>query len=260
MAADPTLKHSVTTNRFYRIVSGTYSFASALTAISDPSTASSVLNGVNGHMATVRTANDNVYRLAIGCCTRNGCLDWGDDSARRRCLALVWMVQLPPSSFGRANIPGMHLVETHPNWSANEPNNYNGDEDYAQLYASNGKWNDLGVGSANLGYVVEWAADDVLDTTNALTYSIVSQTLSGAFAVNSDNGTIEQLPFQPLITQSTTSPQTVTVRVTDSSGLYYDKTLTISLTMSTKPRPLHRMEQAQLHQFPWPKTRRQSPQ
>ncbi len=39
-------------------------------------------------------------------------------------------------------------------------------------------------------YVVEWRADDVLDATHAVTYSIVSQSVAGAFAINSDSGVI----------------------------------------------------------------------
>ena len=229
MAADPTLKYSVTTNRFYRIVSGTYSWQSATTAIADPNTASSVLNGVNGYMATVRTANDNmiVWQLAasqgtdvwIGAsdATTEGVWQWYDGS-------------VPAEQFWSGLYTGSAYGGNYSNWNANEPNNYNANnEDYAELFASTGKWNDLPAANASLGYVVEWAADDVLDTTNALTYSIVSQTLSGAFAVNSDNGTITVANSSLLDYEFTTS-QTVTVRVTDSGGLSYDKTLTISLT------------------------------
>ena len=52
-----------------------------------------------------------------------------------------------------------------------------------------GLWADRS-NSYSYGHVVEWDADAVLDATQALTYSVVSQTAAGAFAINADSGVI----------------------------------------------------------------------
>ncbi len=76
--------------------------------------------------------------------------------------------------------------------------------------------------------MVQWNADDVLDATNALTYSITSQTVAGAYAINSDTGVIT-VANGSLLNFETQASHTITVRTTDGSGATFDKTLTITL-------------------------------
>ncbi len=78
---------------------------------------------------------------------------------------------------------------SYTNWASGQPNGTGGVEDFAFLQLADGMWNDHDSASVQRS-VVQWNADDVLDATNALTYSITSQTVSGAFAVNSDTGVI----------------------------------------------------------------------
>ncbi|MEZ6122853.1 MAG: hypothetical protein R3C49_06710 [Planctomycetaceae bacterium] len=44
-------------------------------------------------------------------------------------------------------------------------------ENHLEFDVNAGQWNDLS-GSSSRAYFIEWNADDVLDATNALTYSI----------------------------------------------------------------------------------------
>ncbi len=93
---------------------------------------------------------------------------------------------------------------------------------------TNGRWNDVGVSATNNAYVIEWNMDDVLDATNALAYSISSQSVSGAFSINSDTGVISVLNGSLLDFESL-SNHTITVRTTDGSGAFVDRAFTISL-------------------------------
>jgi choice-of-anchor C domain-containing protein len=80
---------------------------------------------------------------------------------------------------------------------------------------------------------VQWNADDVLDATNALTYSITSQTVAGAFAINSDSGVVTVANGSLLNFESQTS-HTLTVRVTDGSGATFDKAFTVAVNNLTE--------------------------
>jgi hypothetical protein len=79
------------------------------------------------------------------------------------------------------------------------------------------------VGTAS--YVVEWNADDVLDATNALTYSIQSQTVAGAFTIDASTGRII-VADGSLLDYETNATHTLTVRVTDGDGNSYDEAFT----------------------------------
>ncbi len=113
---------------------------------------------------------------------------------------------------------GMRLNDAYVNWASGEPNDNGGTGDYMVMY-TNGLWDDEannGSAVAN-GYFIEWNADDVLDATNALTYSITSQTVSGAFAINSDSGVIT-VANGSMLNFEAQSSHTITVRATDGSG------------------------------------------
>ncbi len=85
---------------------------------------------------------------------------------------------------------------------------------------------------SNHFYIAEWNADDVLDVTNTLTYSITSQTVSGAFTINSDTGTIT-VANGSLLDFETNATHTVTVRVSDGTATY-DKAFTVTLANMTE--------------------------
>ncbi len=96
-----------------------------------------------------------------------------------------------------------------------------------------GTWDDDTSSANKAGYIVEWNADTVLDATNALTYSITSQTVAGAFAINSSTGVITVANGTLLNYEANTS-HSLTVRVTDGSGATFDRSFTINLTDLTE--------------------------
>ncbi len=117
-------------------------------------------------------------------------------------------------SFGKARQLATRRTVLTQTGAAGEPNDNGGLGDYQVMY-TNGLWDDEannGSAVAN-GYFVEWNVDDVLDATNAVTYSITSQTVSGAFAINSDSGVITVSNGSLLNFESQTS-HTITVRST----------------------------------------------
>ncbi len=81
--------------------------------------------------------------------------------------------------------------------------------------------------------MIEWKADDVLDASNSLTFSLTSQTAAGAFAINSDTGVITVANGALLNFESQTS-HTLTVRTTDGSGSTVDRNYTVLLNNLTE--------------------------
>jgi hypothetical protein len=92
-----------------------------------------------------------------------------------------------------------------------------------------GLWQDSSAFLMNTGLIIEWNADAVLDATNALTYSITSQTVAGAFAIDASTGVIT-VANGNLLDYETNAIHTLTVRVSDGAGNTYDEAFTVSLT------------------------------
>ena len=111
--------------------------------------------------------------------------------------------------------------------NSSQPNNSGGNEDNLILWDVNGGWNDGG-DTFTASYVVEWNADDVLDATQALNYSLQTQTVAGAFAINADTGVIT-VADGSLLDYETNATHTITVRVTDVDNNAFDRTFSISL-------------------------------
>ncbi|MFT5174194.1 MAG: hypothetical protein ACI8W7_002381, partial [Gammaproteobacteria bacterium] len=79
-----------------------------------------------------------------------------------------------------------------------------------------------------ISYVVEWDADAVLDATQALTYSISTQTIPGAFAIDADNGQIS-VADGSLLNFESNATHALTVRVIDVDGNTHDEAFAVSL-------------------------------
>ena len=109
------------------------------------------------------------------------------------------------------------------NWRSGQPDDFNGIEEFAQLYRSDGTWNDW-TASASLAYIVEWDASEVLSN---YTYTITSNP-SGAFAINSSTGEVTVSNAAPL-NEVATNP-TIIVQVTDAAGNSYSEVMTIAVT------------------------------
>ncbi len=210
LAADSTLRYSAETGKFYKL------FSSTLDATTAQTTAvSTTLAGISGQLVTIRSAAEN--ELMWGFAQTVGGSVWlnGQDSITEG----VWRWYSGTSAndpfwVGAAN--GVRQA-AYTNWNATQPNDLGGAEDAMRIDSADGLWYDAGLTGANHRYVVEWNADDVLDVTHALTYSITSQTVSGAFSINSDTGIISVANSKLLNYEAQTS-HTVNVRVTDGSG------------------------------------------
>ena len=221
LAADSELSYSAETGKFYKAVNSSVTWNAAKTAAT-----TTALNGINGQLVTIHSAHENslVTSLASGMTAHVwlGLSDEGvEDDWREYSGAVagdqVWQGQAAGNAVNGAYV----------NWAAGEPNTA-GNEDYAQLVRWSGEWNNLDAGQTN-GYVVEWTADDVLDTSEALTYSIQSQTVAGAFTINADSGEIT-IADGNLLDFETDPAHSLTVRVTDSGGLSYDEAFVVDLT------------------------------
>ncbi|MCA9038197.1 MAG: cadherin domain-containing protein, partial [Planctomycetaceae bacterium] len=127
--------------------------------------------------------------------------------------------------FWLGNGSGSSIDGVYSNWDPSNPND-SGGQDYAKIFAATGLWDDVD-GTVNQKFIVEFDADSVLDATNALTYSIQSQTVAGAFTINSDTGEIT-VADGSLLDYETNATHTVTVRVSDGTATY-DEAFTVSL-------------------------------
>ncbi|MEZ6035661.1 MAG: LamG-like jellyroll fold domain-containing protein [Planctomycetaceae bacterium] len=219
LAADPTLRYSAETGKFYKLVS-TYA-----TWVSSQTTAiGTTLGGIAGQLLTIDNAAENEFARTLAS-------EVGDN---------VWLGfsdQIIEGDFQkytgntagnviyRGTSTGYNVDGAYTNWQAGEPSNTS-NEDYVDLNVTTGKWNDANSVGVRRS-IIEWNADDVLDATNALTYSIQSQTVAGAFTINSDTGAIT-VADGSLLDYETNSTHTITVRISDGTATY-DEAFTVAL-------------------------------
>lgn len=221
LAADSTLVYSAETGKFYKFWSGSGVYSSAET-----NAASQLLNGAGGELATIRSAHENdlimqAYNLAGA---SNGAWLGGTDVT----VEGEWRWQDSGNDIdqfwsGASN--GYAVDNVYENFASGEPNN-SGGEDYLSISAT-GLWNDS-TANAHGNAILQWNADDVLDATQALTYSIQSADVPGAFAVDSSTGEIT-VADGSLLDYETNSSHTLSIRTTDIDGNTYDEAFTISL-------------------------------
>ena len=225
LAADPDLVYSAETGKFYKHVLSTGTWSSALTGAT-----SSTLAGVSGQLATIESAAENelLFNIASGL----GVNPWigasdSDVEGEWRWFELT----AAGDQFWQGNETGFAIDSSYQNWSfgTNQPGDTNSDADYAVIRYLDGQWASRRPSQLMDAYLVEWDADAVLDVTQALTYTIQSQTVAGAFEINSDNGKLT-VADGSLLDYETNATHSVTVRVTDVGGNTYDETLAISLS------------------------------
>ncbi len=228
LAADSTLRYSAETGKFYKLVSSGATWNTALT-----NAAGTSLSGVNGSMVRIESAAENAFLFAqiIG----GGNQYWLGASDTLSEGTWRWYEgTTADDTFWSGTNSGYRVDGQYSNWFNTQPNDLGGAEDSARLDPTDGFWYDASEGSS-YGYIVQWNADDVLDATNAVTYSITSQTVSGAFAINSETGLIT-VANSSLLNFETQPSHTVTVRVTDGNGATFDRAFTIALNnLSIEP-------------------------
>ena len=220
LAEDPNLRYSAEFNKFYKLVDATLTWPNAQAVA-----IATQLNSISGQLLTIQNGAENAFAVLM----RN---QLGSDIWLGYSDQLVegeWRVYYgsdPGDQFWHGSMTGYRVHGIYSNWATNEPNDSGGNEDYVEL-RSTGRWNDAN-NSATRRFVIEWNADDVLDTTNALTYSITSQTVSGAFAIDPSTGLVT-VADGSVLDYETHTAHTITVRVTDSDGSWYEQEFTIQL-------------------------------
>lgn len=221
LAADPTLVYSAETGKFYK------HFSTGVDATTAQSNATSEqLNGVNGQLITIRSAEDQ--RIAAELAAAGGDDIWLGATDSTVEGEWRWLEGNSESDqFWEGDQNGYSVNGELVNWLAGKPDSGSGNEDAIALRDQDGFWDDNQSGLSN-HYVVEWDADDVLDGTQALTYSLQSQTVAGAFAIDADSGQITVADGN-LLDADTQATHTVTIRTTDVDGNTYDEAFTISL-------------------------------
>ncbi|MFO1321692.1 MAG: DUF4347 domain-containing protein [Burkholderiales bacterium] len=217
LAADANLHYNAETNKFYKFDSTTRIWSSAQTAA-----IATTLNGIAGQLVTVHSASENAYVKAVA--GGNGVWLGGGDAV----VEGVWRWysgSTAGAQFWQGAVSGYRVDAAYTNFGAIEPNDNGGAEDRLEMQAS-GTWNDNTSTNTN-GSIVEWDADAVLDATSAVTYSITSQTVTGAFAIDADTGAIT-VADGSLLDDETAATHTLNVRVTEGTQTY-DKAYTVTL-------------------------------
>ncbi|MFK7889574.1 MAG: DUF4347 domain-containing protein, partial [Granulosicoccus sp.] len=224
LANDPNLRYSAEADKFFRVKNGNYTWSVALADASNPAIPNSVLNGVTGQLGTIRSAAEHAIVAELAATFNNQLYVAGTDKD----IEGQWQWYnggVAEDTFWTGDGSGSSVDENYSNFGVGEPNNF-GNEDYLSVEISGG-WNDLDTASA-LAYLVEWDADTVLDATDALTYSIDSQTVPGAFALDSDSGLIS-VADDSLIDYEAATSHNLSVEVTDKFGNTYSEILAISV-------------------------------
>ncbi|MEM8913111.1 MAG: LamG-like jellyroll fold domain-containing protein, partial [Planctomycetota bacterium] len=217
LAADSDLVYSAESGKFFKSYDVNINYATA-----ESNALADFLNGVAGQIATAESATQNEILHGLAS-------DMGRDIWLGMSDAIVegewrWREAGVEADLVWVGDGDGYAVAEYTNFEANEPNDFNG-EDQMTLLHTTGEWNDR---EGNQGYVVEWNADEVLDATQAITYSIQSQTISGAFALDSSTGQIT-VADGTLLDADTQATHAVTIRATDVEGNTRDDSFTISL-------------------------------
>ncbi|MGB7326931.1 MAG: DUF4347 domain-containing protein, partial [Rubripirellula sp.] len=221
LAADPDLRYSAETGKFYKLDSTTTDFATARTNAS-----AETLGVVSGELVSIGSAHENqlVHQFSV---------DAGVDvwiGASDLTVEGEWVWE-DGQQFWTGDGTSGYGLSAYTNWFSGEPNDAGANQDAAIIRASHGQWLDAVATATSYGSVVQWNADEVLDATQSLTYAINTQTVAGAFTINSDTGEI-RVADGTLLDADTLATHTVTVRVTDNAtptANTYDEIFTISL-------------------------------
>ncbi len=240
--SDPTLHYSANTGNFYRFVSGAANYATA-----SANASAAILNGFAGYIVNINSlAESNFLRTIIPTTI------WmnGSDAT----VEGEWRFTGGPDSgdiFWLGASGGSAQNGHYTNWSAGEPNNSGGNEDYIE-FRTNGTWNDTN-GTGLRAYVIEWDGADVLaslqngpfsvdensavNTTvgsvlasdpegGAITYSITGGTGSGLFSINNATGAITLIGP---VNYEAAGSYTLDLRAEDPLGLFDALTITINI-------------------------------
>ncbi len=219
LAADPDLAYDAETNSFYKALSGAV----------NPSTAqsnanSTLLNSVAGKLPTITSFHENELIRSMISSTGNNAVWLSASDAE---VQDQWRWE-DGTLFWNGGVSGSTVDGAYQNFKIAEPNGGNNASIVHLAMDGTGQWLDTSSALLDTATVVEWDADEVLDATQALDYSIQSQSVAGAFAVDSSTGEIS-VANGLLLDAETLASHSVTVRVTDVDGNSHDEAFTITL-------------------------------
>ena len=206
LSSDPALRYSAETGKFYKLWTGAGSYP-----IASANASGQLLGGVGGELAIISSAHENALLMDLYHSLSMSDNVWlgATDSA----VEGEWR-WADGQQFWQGNNSGNSIDNAYTNFSAAEPNDFL-DEDYLVITGS-GQWDDKDAGDS-VNALLQWDADTVLDATDALTYSIQTQTVPGAFAIDSDTGAFS-VQTGSLIDFEANGSHALSVQVQDSDG------------------------------------------
>ncbi|MFK8014013.1 MAG: cadherin-like domain-containing protein [Gammaproteobacteria bacterium] len=215
LAADPALVYSAELDQFYRRSNGFADFST-----SQSNATAFTLNGVNGQLATIRSALEQqiVVSTAGGAIAYIGASDAAVEGEFR------WLDGTDEADlFWLGDDAGYAPNNAYSNWLGGRPDG--GTAQSSITIGANGLWDDQ-FGNTSYRSIIQWDGDAVLDATQPLIYSIEAETVDGAFAIDSDSGDIRVLDGS-LLNFDTNDVHTLTIRTVDGDGNSYEKDITI---------------------------------
>ena len=227
LIANPNLYYSAETGKFYEYVSAGMDWASA-----QLNATSSTLNGVSGQLVTIDSAHEN--NLVVDMLTNGGSAQaWLGASDTTTEGEWYWHFGSTETElFWTGGSGGNYVDGAYQNWDGANPNDFGPGQDYAKIFQATGLWDDVD-GTASLQSIIEYDADTVLDNAGPtgeqpLTYTILSQSVAGAFTIDPDTGEII-VADSSLLDYETLATHTVNVQVADVDGATYEQAFTIAL-------------------------------
>ena len=224
LAADENLTYSAVTGKFYKVVNGSYTWSNSQAAAM-----ALTLNGTNGQLATIHSATENeIVRTMAASLGINAWIGGSDQGMEGEWLWYDGLTGGEEFWTGGSGVSGGSSLDgLYSNWATLEPNN-GATADCAFISYTDGIWYDASGDGYTPAYIAEWDADEVLDATDALNYSIQSQTVAGAFTIDEDSGVIA-VADGDLLDYEINASHALTIRVTDVDSNTYDEVLTIYL-------------------------------
>jgi len=222
LAANPTMVYSAETGKFYSYIDSGKDWTTALA-----DSQSTLLNGVSGNLVTINSVVEN--QIVVDLLNANGAAQ-AYFAASDELVEGQWRwydAGVASESFYQGDGDGYSINGMYENWDVNNPNNNLGNQHYAKIVAATGLWDDVS-GTVTQKYIIEYDADAVLDTTQALIYSFTTETVPGAFAIDASTGQIT-VSNDSLLDFETNAIHSLTVRTTDVDNNTIDEVFAVSL-------------------------------